>query len=75
MLMEYDPVASIALGSGGLLLCIIIVGMLPECVFSVLDEVRGFIEVILIRKITPVCMFIHAVRVTTQGKGHIAACN
>ena len=60
--MEYDPVARLIIGSGELLICIIIVVRLPECVVCVLEEVRGGLGVILISKITPMCMFIHTVR-------------
>ena len=61
-MMEYDPLDRLILVSGELLLCIIIVVRLPECILCVLEEVRGGIEGILIRKITPVCMFIHTFR-------------
>ena len=56
---EYDPVDGLIVGSGELLLLIIIVGRLPECSVCVLDEVRGGLEGIRTSKITPLGMFIN----------------
>ena len=67
MLLEYDPVARLILGSEELLICIIIVGKLPEGVACVLDEVRGGFEGILLNEPTPICMFIHTVRDINPG--------
>ena len=58
MLMEYKPVARLILGYGELFIYVIIVRRLPEYVLCVLDEVRDNLKGILIRKITPMCMFI-----------------
>ena len=61
MLMKSDPTARLIIGSGKVLLCIIIVERVLECAVCELDDVKDGLKVNLIVITPPMCILIKAV--------------
>ena len=60
--MESETMANLILGSGIIILYIIIVYGLPECVLYGIYDTRDYSEGNLISRIYPICMFIQIIK-------------